>query len=468
MVALRNVWFSIVLALVFLIPVVPVGERTETQPAVVLEDQMQYVRVDVPLAESASLGPGVEVVERYEGFVVARATEDAVARLSGRGITVVQEDLFSLRVNGYAFDTRLPVQVPAALAAASLVEGYGYEIVQFHGPVKDEWRWTLEGYGPQVVAYIPNNAYLVRVTPAQLAAVRELPQVQWTGAYHPAFRISPDLLTSEGMVTVKVILHAGESVAPVVATLNKMGIPMVGRWASDPGIYVAAEYPTFGLVRVSVDAEDLVRLAQLPGVRYIEPEVEMKLFNQQEQFVLQTNASVDGPGVRRIWDQGLRGELSVIALSDTGLDYDHSMYRHSAASVTLGSGATSIYNQTNTARRKVIRYFPMSSYLGVDPFTGGDPQAIQDSPGIGCFGGSGHGTSTSSAAAGDDLSPTIGTSLNDGMAPGAKLVMLDIGSCDPTTQSDILVYIPDDYSDLFGPAYAAPTNARIFSNSWGT
>src|SRR3972149_5070785 len=90
---------------------------------------------------------------------------------------------------------------------------------------------------------------------------------------------------------------------------------------------------------------------------------------------------------------------------------------------------------------------------GVGPVTGGDPNAIKDSGDVFCFSGiMGHGTSTSSSAAGGDTGITP-ASLNDGMAPNAKLVMLDIGSTD-ASGCDTLVYVPDDPRGMFGAAYA--------------
>src|SRR2546428_221284 len=110
----------------------------------------------------------------------------------------------------------------------------------------------------------------------------------------------------------------------------------------------------------------------------------------------------------------------------------------------------------------------MSPGKGIDPWTGGDPEAHKDSVNNG-FCPSGHGTSTSGNAAGSDA--TVGTSQEDGIALNAKVIIEDIGSVAPTTDcpapqvGDVLTYIPDNYDDLFGPAYA--NGSRIHSNSWG-
>src|SRR3989454_2419340 len=94
-----------------------------------------------------------------------------------------------------------------------------------------------------------------------------------------------------------------------------------------------------------------------------------------------------------------------------------------------------------------------------------DPFSIKD-----CA--DGHGTGVASTLAGYD-NPTGGTSLNDGNALGAKIYLEDVGGFQGLAicPNEGLIYIPENYNDLFGPAGlvyndpAAPV--RIHSDSWG-
>lgn len=463
--SIRSVSCALALSLMFLIPLSP-GAGPAAQPAIppATAGEASYVRIHLPGDDAATLGPGIEIVESYESFVLARATDEVLRGIRARGVYVQPEDPFALRINGYVFDTRTTVRVPALLAVEPTHAGHGYYLVQFVGPVKEEWRWSVEGLGAEVLAYVPHNAYLIRGSASVMAAVLALPKVQWTGEFHPAFKISPDLADASGPVEVKIVVHDGEPVGAVVASLNKMGLRVTGRFTSGVGIQAWGTYDGFGLVKARLDPSLLIPIARLAAVRFVEPQYEMSFLHQSAQFVLQTNAASNGSGVRKIWDQNIRGQAQVIALSDSGLDYDHTQFRHAQAQGTIGD----IYNVTDTNRRKVIRYLPMSGLVGVDPYTGGDPNAIKDSGDLFCFSGSmGHGTATSSSAAGDDTGMTP-SNLNDGMAPSAKIAMLDIGSAD-ASGCDILSYIPDDYGDMFGAAYglAGAASAKIFSNSWG-
>ncbi len=73
-------------------------------------------------------------------------------------------------------------------------------MVQFIGPPKDAWLDDLQQLGLEVVSYMPNYAYVVWGDGDTLAQLDQLAHdadyIQWTGAYHPAYRLEPSLGTS--------------------------------------------------------------------------------------------------------------------------------------------------------------------------------------------------------------------------------------------------------------------------------
>jgi len=309
--------------------------------------------------------------------------------------------------------------------------------------------------------------------PATASRIRALAHVDYVGPYHPAFRIHPDLLASSGLLQVKIITFTPDYVNPVLAFLDHQGVPNRGAGPTEAGVISFAEGDGFGVVRARVPAALLPAIARLRAVEYIEPIYEMRLANADTQWVHQSNQS----GVRTEWGVGLDGSGQIIGIADTGLDFDNEQFRqnNSAAQgdldIQLGgiSGPYSIYNETNYNRRKLIRYQPMSvvtdGLLWYGP--GGNIHAGKDSPGDGCT--FGHGTAVASTAAGNDDPITFMTgSADDGVAKGAKIYMQDIGAPAPgcPTGTDSLSYIPDDYADLYQPAYDA--GVRIHSNSYGS
>src|SRR2546428_8682381 len=207
-----------------------------------------------------------------------------------------------------------------------------------------------------------------------------------------------------------------------------------------------------------------------------EPGREAHPLSGTAQALLQTGRPPTDASARRLWANGINGSGEVITMADRGIDFDSDFFRQSVTVIQKGQagdntgtlGPLSIYNTTDMTRRKLVRYIPMSVDRGIDPWLGGDPEAHKDSLNAGgCP--SGHGTSTSGNAGGSDA--TISTSNQDGMALDAKMIIEDIGSLGvtmgcPAGNGDVLTYIPDDYNDLFTPAYT--NGSRIHSNSWGS
>ena len=72
----------------------------------------------------------------------------------------------------------------------------GFWMVQFIGPIKDEWLDVLRAAGLSITAYLPDNAYVVWGShPAEtLAALKvQHPEIRWDGPYLAQYRQSPDL-----------------------------------------------------------------------------------------------------------------------------------------------------------------------------------------------------------------------------------------------------------------------------------
>jgi hypothetical protein len=84
--------------------------------------------------------------------------------------------------------------IPPGLAVSGYPAGErGYYIVQFGGPIKQEWKDQVTATGAEILHYIPDFAFKVKMNPAQARQVEELESVAWVGFYHPAYKLSPKL-----------------------------------------------------------------------------------------------------------------------------------------------------------------------------------------------------------------------------------------------------------------------------------
>ncbi|HTD81534.1 MAG TPA: S8 family serine peptidase, partial [Thermoplasmata archaeon] len=418
------------------------------------------------------------MIESYGSFALVNANPSSIASLEARGIAVESHDEGRwISLQSVEIDTRGPAPTISPAWSASMTSAPALYLIHFIGPAKPAWLQELQARGVRVLQSIPTYGFLVSMDAAAREGAAALRYVDWIGPYHPAYKLQSELAHAAGTVTVQVLTVDSADSGEVVALLANHGLPEV-RWDSPAsGILSVFRVGEMGVVRGRFDASLLPAIAQNPRVMYVEPWHEMRILDYNAQALLQTGITPPSDvNARRLWANGINGAGEIITLGDTGIDFDNNFFRESPTQIQKGQagdttgtlGAQSIYNTTDLSRRKLVRYMPMSPYHGIDPWTGGDAEARKDSANNGgCP--SGHGTSTSGNAGGSD-DPPIGTSNQDGMAVGAKIIIQDIGTLGVTTScpagnGDVLSYIPDDYDNLFGSAYAE--GSKIHSNSWG-
>jgi len=432
----RSRILAIFLSFAFLLAIFPFGNSSTEVDAV-------DVRVSFSSPQEARVLSSYHITEVYDGFVLARLTEDEIRELAIRGFDIQREDLHYIGIRGFPFDTRGDPRIPDELKISEYPRGVdGYYIVQFRGPVREEWKDSLVRAGAEILDYVPNNAFLVRMDSSLSSSLNRIRTVQWVGPFQPAYKIDPELISKRGTFDVDVITFHPEGVRSVLGVLRE---------ASVLSTYMGKD---FGKVEARVGHDQLVRIANLVDVNFIQPREVYELQNSRMQWIMQTNVNND----RRVWDEGIRGEGQLVGFADTGVDFDHNFFREDAGTIQTGD----IYNVTDTNRRKLVRY-----WVHGDP---SDEWSWKDTPnrwdpGNG-WATSGHGTMVTGTFGGND--DPLGSSTNDGGAKGAKIFFQDIGSIMwwGGVRYDSLAYVPSDYDDLFGPAYDA--GARIHSNSWGS
>ncbi len=207
-----------------------------------------------------------------------------------------------INLNGYLLDGADPAATAARLAAipADLQESgaraaddeHGLRIVQFAGPIKDEWLDTLRQTGAHVVTYVPNDAYVVRVDAQADAALDQLaakPYVLAISDYLPAFKLRPELqpphIDSAAVypVIVQVIGDAeGEAFA---AALGARSLRLL-----------SAPNPVLGYINVGVllDGAHVLQLAADSHVFAIEPELVAEKLDERQGQIMAGNLDATG------------------------------------------------------------------------------------------------------------------------------------------------------------------------------
>ncbi len=210
--------------------------------------------------------------------------------------------LLSLR---YAeFDTsRAEPAIPADLV--NVPAGVDYFLVQVRGPVDEANKQALTRRGLELMDYVPNHAWIVRGTAAQVATCVADGTALWSSPLHAAYRVDPELLAATTERRVAVLGFAGGDIATLVAQTRAAGATIVeeaeqiGRW-----------------LVVAIATPDVVRaLARSRDVQWVEPESVVTERNDTMTWSVQTGVT----NSRTIWTKGLHGEGQVIGHQDSGI-----------------------------------------------------------------------------------------------------------------------------------------------------
>lgn len=367
--------------------------------------------------------------------------------------------MIRFKIGSFAPGDELPSYAALGLERLPGVSGAEWYIVQFAGTPQEAWTREIVRLGGAVSGdYIPDDACLVRMTPAVRAAVERLPQVRFVAFHQPAFRINPDLLAPQtpvkgepdGRITLRVV--AFESGA--AGALNDRLAGMEG---------VSVEKTGATITRISVPADAAVAVAKAiahdPDVYWVSRQYPAVLHNAWTRWINQSRdstgmasgstwyaklriQSADDSLKMPIYARGIYGQNQVVGVDDSGIDWTN-VYHRDTQKPTYDTDKDTVCEVIST-HRKIVAY----------NVNDGDKYDLNSS---------GHGTHTTGTVAGDSLGSThpASTVLERamGMAPRARLAFTDIG------RAGDALYMPTDLSDIYIWAYNA--GARITSSSWG-
>ena len=413
-------------------------------------------------AEQERLAEELDVLERYDAFVLVEAAPATVKRLAREYLTEDISDQYEIPIGAGAIDTSAPRidaggatrTHPAYGRGASLPAGPHHYLVQFVGPIKDAWLRGVRRAGGEPRQLWGNFVFVVRANDAAIAKIAALPFVRWTGHLPYEERLASSVRKEV----------AGEDpgelprtrLLPCVYTLeffDAKDIPPARPKVKKLGVRILLEEPKGNLLVVEASERKAERLKQLKalskvhGVRRIRHRAVKRPSNNVAAGIMGTAASMGSPGL------GLSGKGETIGVCDTGLD----------------TGDPASIHPDFAGRVASIKSYPMTADFAqyVTNPGGNDGPADLDS---------GHGTHTSGSVLGSGASsaalPGIGSPIR-GLAYAARLVFQAVEQeCKWKNPADYKTYgryllagIPADLKSLFSDAYSK--GARIHSNSWG-
>ncbi|MBL0927191.1 MAG: S8 family serine peptidase [Phycisphaerales bacterium] len=315
-----------------------------------------------------------------------------------------------------AVDTRLALDGAALADFMRTFPGEQRAVFQLDGPMTPARRAALEGAGVVLLQYLPSNAWIVRISGADAAAVSALGFVRWARAMDPAWRIDPTIglrtfatpdrqaLSAQGLTIAGVTMFPdvspdeAKAVRQAVGVLPGAAVLSRGGDAAAPTLFIKA--------RIA----DLPGLASLPAVQFVEEAGELVERDANVNWILQSNIA----GTPALSNRGLTGSGQVLGVIDSLVDPNHCAFTDS--------------QPIGPTHRKIVAYFAT-----------GNPAT--------------HGTHVAGIAVGKPLTPGADANLF-GIAADAKLSFSPIPSW---TAADLVSTLTQN----------ASAGARVHTNSWG-
>ncbi|HZM76027.1 MAG TPA: proprotein convertase P-domain-containing protein [Candidatus Limnocylindrales bacterium] len=198
-------------------------------------------------------------------------------------------------------------------------------IVQFATSPLDSQRRDLRKLGVRLGAYLPDAAYVVRMTPDQALQTAQKPYIRWVGAYEPTDKLAPDL--NPGRVRIWLIEPDVVEQGALINRIEQIGGTVQLASASQ------------AVIEATLDSVQLQAIAAEGAVLAIDqwsaPETDMN------------NAREDGganliEAARGYRGQGVRGEVM-----DGGLRTTHQEFR-ARPPIIHGSNTTDTSHGTST------------------------------------------------------------------------------------------------------------------------
>ena len=243
---------------------------------------------------------GVSLWHDYGAFGLYRISDAALNSLSADTRSKVQIDstmdtvLFDRHpINTRAGGSQLPPQL-----SGMVPNGSSLQLVQFVGPIKEEWLEVVRIAGATPIQYIANNAYMVWTDANGRDLLNDLVQdgdfLQYSQPLQPALKLGASIEQRilsgnqpDGLITVEVQIynHAG-SIASRKA-IAALATHVEHDWSS-----VLA----FENITMQVRAGDLLAIAQRPDVVRIGEYSPPRLLDEKQNQILAANFNVGKTG----------------------------------------------------------------------------------------------------------------------------------------------------------------------------
>ncbi len=298
------------------------------------------VKALVPKGVIGKNQPGAQLLEDYGSFALYRVDQNALrAAQAASSRTQTDSEADSLLFTAHPFDTQrdtLTAPAPFALASA----GPGLQIVQFVGPVKQQWLDAMAAHGIVPVHYVANSGYIVWADQAALAQLSNLRNttswLQYNAPFHGFLKVDTRLgdrikanpaANDEVDIVVQVYSHPGVD-ATKQFVVGKGLVPPQQLGPMGPGAvdYQWGPVLKFENLSLRVRLSDIASIAERPDVTFVGEKVPRRLMDEKQDIIM-TGDLTPGPAsidyLQWLIDHGFsqnKDDYPLVDLTDSTID----------------------------------------------------------------------------------------------------------------------------------------------------
>ncbi|MCP4361991.1 MAG: S8 family serine peptidase [Chloroflexi bacterium] len=244
--------------------------------------------------------PGITLWYDYGAFALYKVSDTTLARLpaASQSKITLADDMDWIMIDAYPFNSQTDdlTAVPQSLTAVE-TNAPALHLIQFVGPIRDEWLEAVKDAGAVPVQYVVSNAYLVWAdgnSRAQLdkwAADGDF--MQFSDLYQPYFKLGESLRQADDTgkvkndlvkVTVQMLRHEGESVTEDF--VKETTVTAHTNWEA---------ILNYQNIIVTMHRDDITRLAQQPDVTWVGEWFERELTDEVQAQIIANHVSGGSP-----------------------------------------------------------------------------------------------------------------------------------------------------------------------------
>ncbi len=306
---------SFILLIIILLLILLIGGRS-----VQATPQENYLKVIAPAHVLESDSRNIILWHDYEAFGLYKIKSETFANLphETRSQLTLSEDMDELLIGGLGLISKQSgLNQPDTL---NIYDGKNLHLIQFAGPIKDEWLDQVEKTGTELVHYIANNGYLVWTDDTGRQALQALTQdgefLQKSFPYFSPLKLGTSLRerqnnhqSDEALVTVNVQMFRHKDKYTSESIISDLAEGQSPTW--EPVL-------KYQNTMVVVARKDIPKISQLPDVVWIGEKFERELTDEVQGRILagSLNPSQTEPG-----GPGYLGWFDLMKLSKNPADY---------------------------------------------------------------------------------------------------------------------------------------------------